>query len=317
MNNEQDIISWFIEEKVDWQDVIDFSLKQGVAGITFDSYQRMGESIDPKYGPNELTVMAWFGYTNILEKKYQKHKIAIDKLASFYQQNDIRMVLLKGFGLSQYWPVPKHRLSGDMDIYLFGDWQKADELVSDKLGLLVDEGHEHHTCFTFEGERIENHYDFINTKSNKSAIWIETKLKELSAQFRDSAISLPSADFNAIFLVRHLGQHFAGVEATLRQVLDWGLFMRAENENVNWEKIIPFLKKMEIYDFFSIINSICVKYLGFKESEFPDVSDNDALVYRVIEDILQPEFEGDVPRDNKLKAIAFNTRRFFANRVET
>lgn len=121
MNNEQDIISWFIEEKVDWQDVIDFSLKQGVAGITFDSYQQMGESIDPKYAPNELAVMAWFGYTNILEKKYQKHKIAIDKLASFYQQNDIRMVLLKGFGLSQYWPVPKHRLSGDMDIYLFGD----------------------------------------------------------------------------------------------------------------------------------------------------------------------------------------------------
>lgn len=54
----------------------------------------MGESIDPKYAPNELAVMAWFGYTNILEKKYQKHKIAIDKLASFYQQNDIRMVLL-------------------------------------------------------------------------------------------------------------------------------------------------------------------------------------------------------------------------------
>lgn len=30
---------WFIEEQVDWKTAIGFSLKQGVAGITFDSYQ--------------------------------------------------------------------------------------------------------------------------------------------------------------------------------------------------------------------------------------------------------------------------------------
>lgn len=34
---------------------------------------------------------------------------------------------------------------------------------------------------------------------------------------------------------------------------------------------------------------------------------------RVIEDILHPEFEGDVPRDNKLSVIVFKTRRFCAN----
>jgi hypothetical protein len=300
--------SWLIDVNSDWKAVVEFALKQGVVGISFDSFQQIRESIDQKYHPNELELMAWFGYTNILEKKYEAHKVAIDKLASFYQQHDIKMMLLKGDGLSLYWPVPKHRPSGDMDIYLFGDWEKADKLVSDKLGIQVDEGHEHHTCFTFEGESIENHYDFINIKHNKSAVWIEAKLKELAG-----TSSYPSADFNAIFLIRHLGQHFAGEEVTLRQVLDWGFFMRSENKNVNWKEIIPFLKKMEIYDFFCIINSICVKYLGFKEYEFPDVSSDEALVERVMEDILNPEFEGDVPRDNKLKAIAFKTRRFFAN----
>lgn len=300
--------SCLIEEKIDWRTVVDIALKQSVVGITFDSYQNIREVIDSKYAPNELSVMAWYGYTNLLEKKYEAHKIAIDKLSSFYQQYGIKMMLLKGYGLSQYWPFPRHRPSGDMDIYLFGDWEKADKLVSDKLGIHVDEGYEHHTCFAFNGESIENHYDFINTKHNKSAVWIEAKLKEVAG-----TSSYPSADFNAIFLIRHLGQHFAGEEVTLRQILDWGFFMRAENKNVNWKEIIPFLKKMEIYDFFCIINSICVKYLGFKEYEFPDVSADEALIERVMEDILNPEFEGDVPRDNKLKAIAFKTRRFFAN----
>lgn len=106
-------------------------------------------------------------------------------------------------------------------IYIFGDWRKGDKLVSDSFGIPIDEGHEHHTYFTFMEESVENHYDFINTKASKSAVWIEVKLKELSAQlidesleFRDSTISLPTADFNAIFLIRHLGQHFAGAEAT-------------------------------------------------------------------------------------------------------
>jgi len=76
--------------------------------------------------------MTWIGYTIIFEKKYDRHLLAIDKLASFYKQNGIRMMLLKGFGLSQYWPKPKHRPSGDMDIYLFGNCKKADNLILDK-----------------------------------------------------------------------------------------------------------------------------------------------------------------------------------------
>lgn len=253
--------------------------------------------------------MSWFGYNNMLEKKYEKHKIAIDKLASFYQQNDVKMLLLKGYGLSQYWPVPKHRPSGDMDIYLFGDWKRADKLIADKLGIQVDAGHEHHTCFTFDRESIENHYDFINTKASQSAVWIEAKLKELI----DSSL-YPSADFNAIFLMRHLGQHFAGVEATLRQVLDWGFFMRAENEKVHWNEIISFLKKMGIYDFFCCINSVCVDYLGFKNNYFPNLSDNRALVNRVLEDILSPEFSDEKPCGNyKINIILFKIKRFFAN----
>lgn len=131
MTIEQDIIlklirkavepsfSWLIKDNVDWKAIIDISLKQGVVGITFDSYKEFRDSINSKYAPNEVVVMTWYGYTNILEKKYEIHKTAIDKLSSFYQQNGIKLILLKGLGLSLYWPIPKHRPSDDMDIYLW------------------------------------------------------------------------------------------------------------------------------------------------------------------------------------------------------
>lgn len=65
-----------------------------------------------------------------LERLYESHRKATDALACFYRQDGIKMMLLKGYGLSQYWPKPNHRPVGDMDIYLGGCWQQADRLVN-------------------------------------------------------------------------------------------------------------------------------------------------------------------------------------------
>ncbi len=89
--------------------------------------------------------------------------------------------------------------------------------------------------------------------------------------------------------------------------------MCTENKNVDWKTVIPCLKKMGIYNFFCCINSVCVNYLGFKAYEFPAVSVDKSLVSRIFEDVLNPEFEEEKPKDNKMTVILFKIRRFFAN----
>ena len=228
-------------------------------------------------------------------------------------------MLLKGYGMSLYWPQPNHRPGGDIDIYLGSLWQQANKLVSEKLGIRVDDGHEHHTCFYYNGMMVENHYDFLNTKVNESARELEKVFKELAKfdmplKMERGAIYLPSATLNAIFLLRHLGQHFAGAEATLRQVLDWGFFMHHETKNVDWNFVLPTLKKAGILRFFHQVNAICVDYLGFDESAFPTIVREHDLEKRIMEDILSPEFDEKKPKGNTLQVIIFKTRRFFANK---
>ena len=206
-----------------------------------------------------------------------------------------------------------------MDIYLGEAWQEADKLVSEKMGIKVDDGHEHHTCFFFQGTSVENHYDFVNTKINESAKELEALFKRLATfdkplAMGEGVIYLPSPTLNAIFLTRHLGQHFAGAEATLRQLLDWGFFIRHESENVDWELVTSTLKRVGIYRFFQQINAVCVDYLGFSESSFPKIEREPALEKRILGDILSPEFCEVKPAGNTLRVIWFKTRRFFANR---
>lgn len=298
-----------------WAKVMEEATRQGVQGLCFDAL----ELLPAEQRPDKEVLMDWLGQVMCLERLYEGHRKAIDALADFYEQNGIRMMLLKGYGLSLYWHKSEHRPVGDMDIYLGGCWQKADRLVSERLSIKVDDGHEHHTCFIFQGVSVENHYDIVNTKAHVKARDLEVLFKRMATfdrplRMEKSVIYLPSPTLNAIFLMRHLGQHFAGAEATLRQLLDWGFFMQHEHGKVDWELVYHTLKKVGIYRFFQQINAICVDYLGFSELSFPRIEREAALEQRIFRDILSPEFSEEKPKGSTLQVICFKTRRFFANR---
>lgn len=305
----------FPNGNVQWKQVMELSTRHGVQGICFDALGLLAA----EQRPDKTTLLEWLGKVVCVEHFYEKQKMAIDSLSDFYLQNGIKMMLLKGFGMSLYWPKPNHRPGGDIDIYLGDFWQQADRMVSEKLGIKVDDGHEHHTCFNYYGMMVENHYDFLNTKVNESARELEKIIKNLATfdiplKIERGVIYLPSATLNVIFLLRHLGQHFAGAEATLRQVLDWAFFMQHESNNIDWNFVLPILKRSGIYRFFQQINAICVDYLGFSERLFPEIKREPDLETRIICDIMSPEFGEKKPEGNTFRVIYYKTMRFIANR---
>ena len=316
-------INW---DNVIWQDLFWQSNQQAIPVLVADGLQ-VYLSAHPEAKPfaNESTTdklkrMQWLGQVMAYECLYTKHKKAMADLAQLYASKGIRMMVLKGYGLSLDWPVPNHRPVGDLDIYNFGKWREADALVSKYCGIKVDDGHEHHTVFNFKGVAVENHYDFINTKAHRDAPKIEARLKALAEKnckeidVLGAKNYLPSADFNVIFLIRHMGQHFAGEHLNLRQVLDWGFFVCAHHNEVDWNGSVAFLKEIGLYTFYCQINAICIDYLGFDETVFPSVERNKMLEERILADILHPEFAEEKPLSGLLSILAFKFRRWWHNR---
>lgn len=310
---------------VDWNMVFDQSNRQSVPVLVADGLQLFLSS-HPEELPfvgeaqsDRLKRMQWLGQVMAYERLYARHEKAMADLARIYAAKGIRTMVLKGYGLSLDWPVPKHRSVGDLDIYNFGSWREADTLV-EECGIKVDDGHEHHTVFNFKGVAVENHYDFINTKAHRDASKIEARLKALAEkgskeiEVHGAKIYLPSADFNVIFLMRHMGQHFAGEHLNLRQVLDWGFFVRAHHKEVDWNKTIDFLNEIGLYTFFNQINAICIDCLGFDETIFPSVERKEELEERILADILHPEFAEEKPSSGLLPVLSFKFRRWWHNR---
>ena len=311
---------------IDWNSVFMSANQQAIPVLVADGLQ-VYLSAHPEAKPfanesvtDRLNRMQWLAQMMAYERLYAKHEKAMTDLAQLYVSKGIRMMVLKGYGLSLDWPVPNHRPVGDLDIYNFGKWREADALVGEKCGIQVDDGHEHHTVFNFKGVAVENHYDFINTKAHRDAPKIEARLKTLAEKnckqidVQGARIYLPSADFNAIFLMRHMGQHFAGEHLSLRQVLDWGFFVRERHDEVNWNEAITFLKEIGLFTFFNQINAICIDYLGFDETIFPHVKRNEELEKRILSDILHPEFAEEKPSSGLMNILTFKFRRWWQNR---
>ena len=301
-------------KQANWSEVMILCSLQGVAGICFDALESMEEANRP---PKTL-LMEWFGQVAFHENLYKQHKVALSHLAQFYAQEGIRMMLLKGYGISLFWPKPEHRPAGDIVCYNFGQQEEADRRLSEKFGIEIDNSHHKHSVSQFENVMVENHYSFLNVHGHRSTAEIERILEEevkndlnVNEDREIKNMYYPSVRFNSLYLLRHSAEHFASVDINLRQVLDWGFFVRANN--VDWEWLICQLDKVGMKQYLAVLNAICVRYLGFDASLFPALDVDEKLVARSMNDILSPEFQKERHK-NALSEILYRYRRWNANR---
>lgn len=287
-----------VSSNTNWKEVIDIASAQGVLGLCFDGI----EKVPSNQRPDTNILLQWFGQVSYMENLYDKHYGVICELGQFYANHNFRMMLLKGYGLSLYWPNPKHRPTGDIDIYLYGKWKEADNLLHGELGIDIENGHHHHSVFQYKGQSVENHYDFINIHSHSSSKKIEGKFKKLVEKAGIEIlpnIQIPCPMLNALFIIRHAAGDFAAGHTTLKQILDWSLMVKASHQDIDWSAFWNDVEVMGMKHFVLSIIGIAVKYLGFNISIFQLPKNflyDDELVERVLYDTLHPDYIEERPK---------------------
>ena len=281
---------------VDWQSVYSVIQHQGISALVLDAIDRLPSELHP---PKPL-LMQLIGLTAMMERMYAQHEERIASLAKFYESHGIHVLLLKGYGCSLCYPQPKHRPTGDIDIYLFGKQDRADDFVEKELGIKVHRGYHKHSTFSYGGVEVENHAKFIDDISHRSNIRFECTLMSVLAKEKCIAsnidnVLLPPPTFNALFLLRHTGEHFASCEITLRHVLDVGLFFQRYHADIDWALLHKVYAAEHMTHFFNAIATICVAYLDFKATSFASPDEHVSyepdmiLAQRILADIFEPK----------------------------
>lgn len=281
-------------DNINWQSLYPLAIHQGISAILLDAIGLLPSGTRP---PKPM-LLQWIGQSTMMERMYVRHRERIGELADFYKQQGIRMLLLKGYGCSLCYPKPEHRPTGDIDVYLFGKKDEADALIEKELGVKVHREYHKHSTFNYGGVEVENHAKFIDDVSHKSNIRFEQILmsvldkKECLPSPIDNVL-LSSPTFNALFLLRHTGEHFASNEITLRHVLDVGTFFHRYHSKIDWALVFKVYKEERMLRFFNAIATICVDHLGIDAASFASADkqytyqSDTALADRVLSDIFE------------------------------
>ena len=291
----------------DWEFFYALSKKQGVAAVIFDKIKDIPKDVAP---PKVIT-LKWISHAlSIKEQMKKKESVAIE-FAEELSKRGIQTTVLKGLAYASYYPNPYQRESGDLDCYLMGKKDEGDRIVVEIGGRMEEAGYKHSHLY-YKGLTIENHNFITSFDNTKLGVKTERLLQEIIKDgcrpIGDSKLLNPSADFNALFLIKHAQRHFIKEGICIRHLLDWAFLLKAESKNVNWAKVLPLMEECRILKFAQVLTTLCVDKLGMQ-------MDNIGLQGMVgISDTVLTDILGEQPdlfHENFFQKISRILRRFY------
>ena len=307
----------------DWSEIKSLAERHGLSAVILDGIEEVRCKKLDVNGVCELPpkplLLKWVGETlQAYEYRFELYRRAIAEMSGFYNAHGFKMMILKGYACSLDWPKPEHRPCGDIDIWLFGNQKEADAVLKKEKNIKIDNDHQHHTVFYWRDFMVENHYDFLDVHHHKSNKELEGLFKEMGqddsrfVEIYGEKIYVPSPNMHALFLLKHAMSHFAAEGITLRQIIDWGFYVKAHTNEIDWPWLESILDKYGMTPAYNIFNAICVNDLGFAAGMFPNVQFNPFITDKVVKEILAPEFSGALPK-GLFPRIIYKVKRWRGN----
>lgn len=279
---------------MDWEQVLNLAIEQGVSGICLEGIEKLPSGFIPK----DL-LLQWIGQTEIQRQQYQNAWDVACKLDKFWAIDGIHAAILKGRSVSQYYPVPHHRFSCDLDVFIEKDWEKACRLLEGK-GIPL--GHEVYkeVEFTLDSVYVECHRYITPIRGNKQLQDFERYLcsllqSEQQTFFEGTTLICPPLMFIVMLYIEHALGDFLHGHLTLKEIVDWVVLRK---QGIDRGIIELRCKEFKFDKFLPLINALADVVEG--KTEYQD---------------LQPSYQEVFDEIFKL-SNARKPRSWFGRRVE-
>lgn len=292
--DQEDMSDLFLYTEDKWTQLKEMSDIQGISAIVLDGLQviidELGvgcfcHSISPDTW--QFFILQWIGEVQqYYEDGNKQQLIVLDDIQCRWAESDIRMMLMKGLAMGTYYPVPLHRSPGDIDCYLFNEYEKGNELAK-AWAEKVDEGWYKHSVISYRGQTIENHHFFVHTREGKISKYLNQQLCDTLndvdlEKLSGTDVLLPPPMFNALFLSYHALAHFLEEGLRLKQLLDWAMFLKRDASKIDWPLFYKWCDKYHFRRFVDVTTDIAVHRFGISLPNIM-ITDNSPYAEKVIQ----------------------------------
>jgi hypothetical protein len=257
----------------EWAALYAYAQRHTIEGIVFDSLQHLPDDVLP---PRDL-LLKWTVKIDQIERHNKQMNTCIREQLDFFNREGLFPVLLKGQGVASCYPIPNHRVCGDIDWYFENkkDYQKANELVW-KGGIAVSYMAGFSTAYLWKGIVTEHHqrmFDIHNPFSFLLLKRLQIKFNEqqIQQQLEGHTLLLPAPMLMMIQVNVHILKHLLAFGIGVRQLCDAARVYHTFRLNVDGEELKQVYKKLGILKWVNLLHFVLVKYIGLRRESLPFV----------------------------------------------
>lgn len=303
------------EMKGDWKAVVEFFSRQSLDGLLPDAVAMLSASQQPPV-TIKMPLIA-----RQLQVERMNHAMNTELLAftSELNRRGIPYLLLKGQGVATFYPKPKHRVCGDIDLYVPKAYLREVSRGFAAFGAVREMESRHHINYRVNGVEWELHhsiYYFQKEVRNRIFMRYVDEVMEAPAHYaviEGEQVRVMPPTMNVLLLLAHIVDHFYCEGVGLRQLCDYALMLHHKREEIEHEELLQRLDTLLLTRAYRVFGYICIHYLGMPSDALmlkPSVKDM-RLAHCVMADCLSGGNFGHAESNHRRtlwQKVAFYTR---------
>ena len=213
---------------LEWNFLFEESQQQAIAGIIFDTLEILSEKGQK---PPLPLLYEWIGLSEQIKKQNKIVNKRCKNITTIFAEAGFDTCILKGQGNALMYPNPLSRMSGDIDIWVWGNRDAITKFVRSKTPDVLEL--EHHIDFPiFEDVAVEVHYVpsvlFTPIYNRRFQKWSSEQIDYIkkNGNITQYGYIIPSVSFNAIFQMAHIYIHFFIEGIGMRHFVDYYYVLR-------------------------------------------------------------------------------------------
>lgn len=274
-----------------WEEVMRVASAQALDGILVDAMALLPKEAQP----TAVVKMPMIAKLLQVEKANRNMN---DELLAFAEELDRRNIpyaLLKGQGVASFYPNPRHRVSGDIDLYVPKEYYMEVNRGMLAFGGVRGEENRHHVDYTVRGVVWELHhcihYFQKDSRNLRFMHYVDEAMQEppIYATIEDAKVRMLPPMMNVLMLLSHILDHFYCQGVGLRQLCDYTLVLHHSFEDIDKDKLKIALDELSLTRAYRVFGLLCVQYLGLSPEKLmlqPTVGDK-RMAERVMKDCLR------------------------------
>jgi len=303
--------------ETEWDKVYHLSVSHEISAIVLDGIILLPKELQP----SRTIKLRWILNVEKIENGYEKKLSVANEIAAIFSENNIQMMIFKGIGLAQFYPVPKHREFIDIDFYLFGKQEEGDRLLLQSDAVETEYNIDKHSVLHYKNVSLENHSYFLAESTFNNIHSLEEILQRMLANGKFSSNSLvnkalfPPSDFNILFILCHSFGHYFIDRLFLKHLCDWAVFLKANKGNIDFTAYRKIITECNFTKFSDAFTALAIQYLELDPESAPPFINNPEIENRILQELFEPHIHQNfknlsLPKIVKLKIDRLKSRKW-------